>query len=137
VDLAEGVFNCFGCGEQGGLRQFRELVGEAVSGPSPRAGRPEPELLLAWRETVRRGRREYAERGAWLAWLFSNGTVRVLTKRVDDARRVATALGPDHPRTWRILECAARVERRALTAEAQLDELLDGGRLHLEPEDAR
>jgi hypothetical protein len=138
VDVAQGIFHCFGCGAQGGLRRFRELVGDREPGrAAPHMHRPEPELIAAWREAVRRGRRQYAERGACLPWLFANGTVRVLTKRVDAARRAATALGPDHPRTWRVLESAARVECEALTAEAQLDELLEGGRLHLDAEDAR
>jgi hypothetical protein len=84
---------------------------------------------------VRRGQREYARRGEWLPWLVANGTVRVMTKAVDRARQTATALGADHPRTWRILDAAAAVERRAFDAEAQLDGLLEEGRLHFDGDD--
>jgi hypothetical protein len=129
LDVAKGVFNCFGCGAQGGVRRFRELVGESGSPTKPSRRRWESDWTRAWREIVHRVRREYARRGEWLPWLVANGTVRVMTKAVDRARQTATALGPEHPRTWRILEAAAQVERRAFDAEAQLDGLLEEGRL--------
>jgi len=134
VDVAQGLFNCFGCGAQGGVRRFRELVGESGS-PQRERGSRESEWIKAWRQAVRRGQREYARRGEWLPWLVANGTVRVMTKAVDRARQTATALGPDHPRTWRILDAAAAVEQRAFNAEAQLDRLLEEGRLHFDEDD--
>ncbi|MGH7299511.1 MAG: CHC2 zinc finger domain-containing protein [Candidatus Rokuibacteriota bacterium] len=53
IDLDRGLFCCHACGEQGGVKRFRELVGEA--GP-PRDRRPAPgetDWEAAWRETVR------------------------------------------------------------------------------------
>jgi hypothetical protein len=132
VDVARGLFNCFGCGAQGGVQRFAELVGESSAHPPPRHELRESAWTVAWREAVRLGRAHYARRGDWLPWLFANGAVRVMTSAVADARRLATRLGPDHARTWGLLERAAQVERAAFTAEAQLDELLDGGRLHLD-----
>ena len=134
IDLAQGLFNCFGCGAQGGVRQFRELVGESGS-PQRGRVRRESAWTKAWREVVHRGQREYARRGDWLPWLVANGTVRGMTQAVDRARQTATALGPDHPRTWRILDAAARVERQAFDAEAQLDGLLEEGRLYFDEDD--
>lgn len=79
---------------------------------------------------------EYARRGAWLPWLVANGVVRVLTRTAEEARGAAASLGPDHPRTWSLLERAARVEMEAVKAEAQLDDLLHDWRLHLDSADA-
>jgi CHC2-type zinc finger protein len=135
VDLDRGVFCCFGCGEQGGAKRFAELVGEVGRQPAEQPARLESEGTRAWRQIAVRGRTEYQGRGAWLPWLFANGTVRVMTQAVDAARRIATALGPDHERVWEVLERAGRVEREALAAETQLDELLEGGRLLLDADD--
>ena len=93
VDLAQGVFNCFGCGAQGGVRKFRELVGETGSPQRSRASR-ESEWIKAWRQTVCRGQREYARRGDWLPWLVANGTVRVMTKVLHIFRGCAPAAPP-------------------------------------------
>jgi hypothetical protein len=40
------------------------------------------------------------------------------------ARRLASALGEDSPRAWRLLTLAARTETDAAGIEAELDELM-------------
>jgi len=137
VDVARGLFNCFGCGVRGGVRRFAELVGESSSQAQPRREPKESEWTVAWRAAVREGRAQYGRRGDWLPWLFANGAAQLMTKTATAARRAGTTLGPDHVRTWSLLELAAHVERAALLAEAQLDELLDGGRLHLDARSGR
>ena len=52
VDLDRGVFYCFGCGEQGGIRRFAELVGESA---------PRPLRLVRRATEAERGRREVVE----------------------------------------------------------------------------
>ena len=53
VDLDRGLFHCFGCGAEGGVRRFRELVGESQLGAIIRPMRRETEAA--------RGRREVFE----------------------------------------------------------------------------
>lgn len=135
VDLSLGVFNCFGCGVQGGVRQFRELVGE---GPAPRveSGPPESELECARRLILRLALAQDARRAAWMPWWAANDAVRRGLTAVREARRWAQILGEGHQRTWPLLALAAPAETEALDAEAQLDQLLEEGRLQLDAADA-
>jgi hypothetical protein len=132
VDLDRGLFNCFSCGAQGGARRFRELVGEAVSELLP----PESDWDRAWRRIQQVNRRQADRAAAWAPWAAANDYVRRAMTSVASARRWAHVLGPEHPRTWPLLELAARAETDAHAAEAQLDALLDEGRLHLDSGDA-
>jgi hypothetical protein len=127
IDLDRGLFNCFGCHAQGGVFKFAKLVGAAVPGV-----RPIEELspLEIAQQMVRDRTRRY---GRWAGWFYANGSVRMRTQMVDEARRTATTLGPDHPKVWDLLALAAQVERVAYVMEMPLDALLAGGRLH--PED--
>lgn len=123
------MFNCFSCGEQGGVRHFAELVGEA---PTRRAtdSVPENEFERARRRVLRVALAQDARRAAWQPWWIANDLVRLHLNAARDARRWAQVLGPDHPRTRQILAMAARAETVARDAEARLDALLEAGRLH-------
>jgi hypothetical protein len=134
VDLDAGVFNCFGCGEQGGTRRFASLVGE---GPALRVPilPPESERDQAFRRVLRSALAQDTRRAAWVPWWAANDVVRLNLNAARDARRWAQVLGPDHPRTWPILTLAARAETAALDAESQLDAVLAEGRLLLDAND--
>jgi len=100
VDLDRGLFNCFSCGAQGGLKKFAELVGEAPASTRARGGRPpESDRQRARREVLARERRAAAKRAEWADWSFANNYVRRCSNAARDARQVATRLGPDHT-TW-------------------------------------
>jgi hypothetical protein len=135
VDLDAGVFHCFGCGEQGGVRRFASLVGDAPAPLVPVVS-PEGELEQARRRLLRVALAQDARRAAWLPWWRANDVVRAHFNAARAARLWAQVLGPDHRRTWPLLALAARAETAGLDAEAQLDELLAEGRLHLDPVDA-
>jgi hypothetical protein len=135
VNLNKGVFHCFGCGAEGGVQRFAQLVGERpdIKGQPKR---PETELDRARREVGRRARAEDERAAAWAPWRVANAAVHRYFRAADQARRLVTHhLGPDHPRTWPLLEQAAVVERLGLGAEAELDMLLEEGRLHLDSRD--
>lgn len=128
VDVEQGLFHCFGCGAQGGVKAFLELVGEAQPDRDRRPAEPVAWLDLALPIALDRMRRY----GRWAPWFYSNGMVWLHHHTVDEARRAAVTLGEDHPRTWILLELAARAEREAHLMEMDLDALLAGGRLHLD-----
>jgi hypothetical protein len=134
VDLDRGVFHCFGCGEQGGLRRFASLVGEAHT-PRAQVLPPESEVEEARHRLLRMALAQDARRAAWLPWWMANDVVRLNLNAARDARRWARVLGPDHPRTWPLLALAVRAETVALDAEAQLDAPLEEGRLLLDVPD--
>jgi hypothetical protein len=127
VDLTAGVFNCFGCGEHGGVRRFAELVGE--HDVAPRVRRVESPLQEARRAAARRARRDGERAVQWADWRYCEDFVRRSWHAVDHARRLATVLGPDHPLVWPALELAARVEQDAFAVEAELDAILASGRV--------
>jgi len=129
VDLDKGVFHCFGCGVGGGMKRFSELVGEAPADVSTRPATREPEVQRARREAMHREDVHAATRAAWSPYWQASDRVRDCLNVAREARRVATRLGPDHPRTWVILEHAAQIEREGFVAEAELDALLAHGRL--------
>jgi hypothetical protein len=66
---------------------------------------------------------------AWQDWYVCNDFIRRSRHAVRQARRLVTALGPDHARTWPCLELAARVEGVAHAVEAALDGILESGRI--------
>jgi hypothetical protein len=129
LDLDRGVFHCFGCGTGGGIKRFSELVGEAPPDFSARPHARESDLQRARREAMHREAVHAATRAAWTPYWQASDRVRECFNVARDARQVATRLGPDHPRTWVILEHAAQIEREGLVAEAELDALLAHGRL--------
>jgi DNA primase len=103
VDLDAGIFHCFACGEQGGVREFTELL-------------------------LRRGfiaARALGRRQAW-----NREPVRSLThvqERLRSARREIDTLrasADDSPAGWARLAHAADLERAVLSAEAEVDEAM-------------
>jgi len=127
VDLARGLFNCFGCGAQGGVRRFAKLVDER-SAPA-RSDVLESPLQQARRRVAQQACREGERAADWAAWNLCADHIRRSLRVVDQVRAVATTLGPEHPRTWPALDLAARVEREALDVEAELDDILASGRV--------
>jgi hypothetical protein len=121
VDLDRGLFNCFACGAQGGLAAFAERVGEetprARSGPQSH----ETEWQRAWRQICRRNVAEAARRAEWAPVWSCADLVRGSARAGARARRLATALGPEDPRTWPLLERAAQVERGGWLLEEALE----------------
>lgn len=128
VDLDRGLFHCFACGEQGGVKRFAELVGE-MAPERPRRARIVSDYEAALREGLRRERAAAARRAEWLPFALANGYVRDCWKAVRQAHDWAQVLGPDHARTWVILERAAKVETEAAAIEAELDAILEEGRI--------
>jgi hypothetical protein len=131
VDLDRGLFNCFTCGQQGGVKRFSALVGEGNSPAGGRILRPPrlSEHARAWRAVM--GHEHAAEarrREAAPLWAVSK-FIRRCDKVARTARGAATRLGPEDARAWRLLELAAQVEREGLTAEADLDAILAEGRV--------
>jgi hypothetical protein len=114
VDLDKGVFHCFGCGEQGGVKRFANLVGApaAHGGGTPR--RPQNDLVAELRAAYQRTRRFMAE---WVPVYQRADEIRHASRLVDDARRAATRLG-DCDAAWDLLTLAADVERDVFTLEA-------------------
>jgi hypothetical protein len=128
VDLDRGVFNCFSCGEQGGLKRFAELVGEPAEFTRRRVNlRPETEAERARREVLAQDRRATAKRVEALPWWFANDHIRRCWNAARDARRIASTLGPEDARTWPLLERAASVEHEGFAIEAELDAILAEG----------
>jgi hypothetical protein len=84
---------------------------------------------MAVHNVLRREREAAARRAEWLPFWLANDYIRECWKAVAEARRWAQVLGPDHARTWRVLELAARVETEARAIASQLDEILDEGRI--------
>lgn len=114
VDLDRGLFNCFACGAQGGLRRFAALVGEKIwINPGP-ISRARPEL-------------EDSRHGVAM-WPLSD-RVRHCRRIATSLRDRATRLGADAPATWPLLSHAARLERDGHVAEAALAAVLAEGRL--------
>jgi hypothetical protein len=121
VDLDALVWNCFGCGAQGGVARFAELVGEGRGGH-----RRLPRAALSTLDEARRAVLEHEQRAA--ARREDRGRVqaaddyREAMRTVMDARALATAAGPDAEGVWELLQLAADVER---TAEAALAEVTE------------
>jgi len=127
VDVERGLFHCFGCGAQGGLRRFADLVGEPVSSPRPRS--PESPRQEAMRRAAQTARRQGERAAVWAPWNLCADFIRASLRLVDRVRTDVVVLGPDHPRTWPALDLAAHVERRALRIGAELDDTMASGRL--------
>lgn len=103
IDLDAAVFHCFGCGEQGGVRDFTELL-------------------------IRRGflaARENIQRQPWNREPLPSLTA--VQGRIKAVRREIIALragADDSPAGWARLERAAELERAILNAEADVDEAM-------------
>ncbi len=107
VDLDLGLFNCFGCGAQGGVRRFAELVGEQRDDPGPHRPRRHPDRLAPWVPLFRLAH-------------FGCHADRVAAS----LRREATMSDPADEATWNLLQDAVRWEQAALVAETVSDEVI-------------
>jgi hypothetical protein len=114
VNLRTGLFNCFGCGAHGGAVDFARRVGAQLpERPAPmRQPRRLTELDKARREVLRLGRQQVARMASYRALFAAADEEREAMRVVEQARRFATKLGPDDPRTWDLLADAADLERR-------------------------
>lgn len=121
VDLDKGVFNCFGCGAQGGLRDFARLVGAPE--PEQRQSATAP-LATAWRRVFEQAEREGKWAETWRPLWTLNDVVRATRRLADSYRAAAHALGPDNPDTWVVAEWAAKFDREADGIEHDLEELI-------------
>ena len=128
IDLDRGLFCCFGCGEQGGIRRFAELVGESPPRALRLVRRKETEAEAGRREVLEEAERARARMAPWADLLAIVGwawTVRGTIRRV---REVCTELG-DTEQTTRVLAHAARLETLCEWAETELEATLASGRV--------
>jgi len=129
IDLARGIFHCFGCEVGGGWRKFADLVGESCPGLL-QSGNSKSDSEEAWRRVVRQAQAEGARALEWRPYAALGDFIRRSAQAASRARELATnVLGPDDPRTWPLLERAARIQRDGLAAEAALDEIVADGRI--------
>ena len=119
VDLDRGLFNCFGCGAQGGVAKFTELVGEQAHGQRVATlsrARSTFEIALV----IARGQRWYREETRLLYAIAD--AIRRRRRVVGVARGAATRAG-DCQRSWNLLERAAVLETEVEKIEAELEEV--------------
>jgi hypothetical protein len=128
LDCHAAVFNCFGCGRSGGVKALLALLGESHAAPGPRV-RPESDLQHARRAVMQREGAAAARRAEWAPYDHVNAHIGRCSRATYEARALATQLGSADPRTWPLLERAAEVEREGFTVEAELDAILEGGRI--------
>jgi hypothetical protein len=128
LDLGASVFNCFGCGRSGGLKDLRVIFGESHA-PSARSRRRESPLQEARRAVMQREERLVARRAEWIPYHHVSAYIGRCFGAAHRARSLATQLGADDPRAWAVLERAVDVERDGLNVEAELDAILASGRL--------
>lgn len=119
VDLDAGLFHCFGCGEQGGILRFAELVGESTA----RADAPPP-ADVHWMTIAERIAREQRwSRGALPELYAISDFIRMTTREVAQVRAEAA----DTEAGWEALARVATLERVARCAEAETDAVLSQG----------
>jgi len=120
VDLDALVFNCHGCGQQGGYKRFAVLVGETPITAEINT-RPEPEET-PWLVAMRTVRRQGWSRPGVLELYAVADWIRLTRRDVDRVRR-------DPSSSWETLAAAAHLETLAHTAEAELDAIYAEGRI--------
>jgi hypothetical protein len=134
VDLERGWI-CRSCGRGGGLLELAELLGVMPSrtrSPDRRRSRvppPPPGLDAelwreAWLEVLVTARRQSQRLEPWLDVFVIADWLRRRRQFVRAAQRLASTLGDDSPRAWRLLAFGARVATEAAGIEAELDEVL-------------
>lgn len=113
VDLARGLFHCFGCGEQGGVRAFLRRVGEEVEPATRRE-------LTALEEVVELARRQSWSQPGVVDSYHRADEARGLRRRADECRRYATAHPMDDETRWgELLADAAWYDTEACRVESQ------------------
>jgi len=78
---------------------------------------------------MQRERAAEARRAEWAPFHLVNAHIGRCFRDAHQARALATQLGSGDTRTWPLLARAAQVEREGLTFEAELDAILEGGRI--------
>ena len=128
VDVSAGLFHCFSCNAEGGLKRFAELVGDRPREDS----RPDPlesELQRARRRVLQQALRGQARRAEWTPLLSATGWLRRVERLVIEARNRATLLGPDDPVTWETLADAAVLETFVAARDAEIEAIFASGRV--------
>lgn len=103
VDLARGLFHCFGCGVEGGWSRFLEMVGER---PEARPVEREPTL-------VERALAQPWARPGVVESYHRADEARGLRRRADECRRYARDHPLDDDARWALLADAAWYETEA------------------------
>lgn len=119
LDLDAGVFHCFGCGQQGGVKRFAALVGEMDA----YAEHPTSEEPTAWLCAMRLVQRQPWFRPGVSEIYAISDFVRRERQRIARLRRTATE------DDWDVLGSVATAERFVDWVEAELDDLLRGWNL--------
>jgi CHC2 zinc finger len=128
VDVDKGVFHCFGCAQQGGLRRFAQLVGEVTAAPSRRPSPNESPLEEAQR-LLRYEQRRQERMEHWAELCSTMRELLCLERLISRARDHATALGPDSDRAWELLADAAVVQSFVDSVTSDIEGLLAAGRV--------
>lgn len=124
VDLDAGVFHCFGCNAEGGLRRFAGLVGEGPPA-APHPGPPASELEQARSRVMQEEHGRQARMAEWWPLFHAMSWLRRMERLIAAVRAIA----PDTPAGWAALEDAAVVERFVDARTAELEGLLAAGRI--------
>ena len=125
VDVDKGVFHCFGCAEQGGVRRFAQLVGELDATPAPQ-GRPwKSELQQARRRVMDAERWRQMRMAEWGPLLHAMAWLRTMERLVG----VGPRRRQDSGAGWAALDDAAVLERFVDTKSAEIEGLLAAGRV--------
>lgn len=124
IDLKRGLFHCFGCGVDGGLKRFADLVGEPFGERRPansqrRARSPLDEAHAA---VLCEARRQPWARPGVQELFTAADWIRARRRLIDRVRRAATEAGPTEA-AWEALAAATAEERRVSGVEAAVDEL--------------
>ena len=93
--------------------QLRDLYPDAGSRRRAAATDYLSPLDEARRTTLAGERRAQARRDSFRPLMLGADRFRITMLVVHEARGVACKVGPDHPRVWELLECAAHAERLA------------------------
>jgi hypothetical protein len=111
IDLDAGVFHCFGCGEQGGVKAFAVKVGEQAETTPHLSREPTWEAMLRLVSQQRGGQPHVRDLYALSDW------IRVTRRAVAHARSTPRELDTD----WDALAAASTLESLANWAEQELD----------------
>jgi CHC2 zinc finger len=124
VDLDRALFNCFSCGAQGGLRRFRELVGEEWRPVNPNHV-SESEAARARRIVLVDERRRRARLAEWSHLLRAMAWLRTQERAIAAVRATAT----DDDDGWAALHDAAVLEAYVEAKTVEIESLLEEGRV--------
>jgi hypothetical protein len=125
VDLDDGLFHCFGCGAQGGVRQLAELVGESGADdgrPRAPAREPESELDRARRRVAHREAAAARRRAEWIELWRAADFIREAERLALRCYQTAGELEGDA--AWAAVGLSAQLEREARLLEMAFDACL-------------